>query len=506
MKKILLLLIIIISINSFAQFPATQSQGTVNTRVVNNGGFQAMKGLINGVFADTTSANADYIDFYNGAQIYTRSDRNFWLRDSVLNSWVRMAKFSDVGSGSLTWPDTTTIYNNLKWSRILNNESNSTTYSPVLHKELTVDMSNKQLTFDNADGIYFNSNVNDWSINGGGFGLDHQSVISNAITKRIDFSSGYSSTRRSTISFHPDSISFFPGGGKVNIDSLRTGTGDDEVMTWNAGMVRKMPTVKYNITSPADGDILVYDIDNNEWINVSNTDSSFYLKEYDDLGSLDTTSYNAAIIEGRLWIYNRSGGTWRRQAYDSTYTPAVTYFTEDFTGGDGDAVSGRSTTTGSLTWAASAGTTIGQSILSNADHAATKNSAISLYTVDPGHHDIDLRATIGAIQSPSPLMFLMLAAADDNNFIQVDLVTCQIFQNVASSYSSLYGGSGTSSPGDIIRCNLNGTTLDVYRNGSLVHSQAVSGSLTSSKCGIFFYNDGGATGSTITFIEGRQAQ
>src|SRR5688572_24337552 len=98
MKKILLLLLIIISVNGLAQFPATQSQGTINTKVVSNGGFEAKKGLINGVFADTTAANADYIDFYNGAQIYTRSDRRFWLRDSVLNMWIRMAKFSEVGS------------------------------------------------------------------------------------------------------------------------------------------------------------------------------------------------------------------------------------------------------------------------------------------------------------------------------------------------------------------------------------------------------------------------
>src|SRR5688572_28279964 len=97
MKKILLLLLIIISVNGLAQFPATQSQGTINTKVVSNGGFEAKKGLINGVFADTTAANADYIDFYNGAQIYTRSDRRFWLRDSVLNMWIRMAKFSEVG-------------------------------------------------------------------------------------------------------------------------------------------------------------------------------------------------------------------------------------------------------------------------------------------------------------------------------------------------------------------------------------------------------------------------
>jgi len=91
MKKILILALLIISISSFAQFPATQSMGTVNTRVVSNGAFDATKGLINGVFADTTAAN--------GAQIWTSSDMNFWLRSTALNMWIRMAKFSETGGG-----------------------------------------------------------------------------------------------------------------------------------------------------------------------------------------------------------------------------------------------------------------------------------------------------------------------------------------------------------------------------------------------------------------------
>src|SRR6187551_1208521 len=101
MKKILLLLLIIISINGLAQFPATQSQGTVNTKVVSNGGFQAMKGLINGVYVDTTAANAGYIDFYTGAQIYCTSDQYFYLRDTLPMRWTKMAKFSDIGGGLL---------------------------------------------------------------------------------------------------------------------------------------------------------------------------------------------------------------------------------------------------------------------------------------------------------------------------------------------------------------------------------------------------------------------
>src|SRR6187402_1805226 len=97
MKKLIIAILTLISINSLAQFPVTQSMGTANTKVVSNGALQAVRGVINGVFTDTTAANSDQIDFYNGAQIWTRSDRNFWLRDSALNMWVKMAKSSNVG-------------------------------------------------------------------------------------------------------------------------------------------------------------------------------------------------------------------------------------------------------------------------------------------------------------------------------------------------------------------------------------------------------------------------
>ncbi len=40
----------------------------------------------------------------------------------------------------------------------------------------------------------------------------------------------------------PDSISFLPNLGKINIDSLRSGTSNDDIMTWNGGMVRRIPS------------------------------------------------------------------------------------------------------------------------------------------------------------------------------------------------------------------------------------------------------------------------
>lgn len=102
MKKIFLFILIIISINGLAQYPITQSMASANTRLQVNGAVDARKGLINGVYVDTSAANSDQIDFYDGAQIWTTSDNNIWLRDAALSIWIRMAKFSDVTAGSIT--------------------------------------------------------------------------------------------------------------------------------------------------------------------------------------------------------------------------------------------------------------------------------------------------------------------------------------------------------------------------------------------------------------------
>lgn len=98
MKKIILSTIILLtSAICYSQFPQKRLITNNQTNAVFDGGAQVMLGLINGVYTDTTAANAGYIDFYNGAQIWTRSDRNFWLRDSVLNMWIRIAKYNDFG-------------------------------------------------------------------------------------------------------------------------------------------------------------------------------------------------------------------------------------------------------------------------------------------------------------------------------------------------------------------------------------------------------------------------
>ena len=185
------------------------------------------------------------------------------------------------------------------------------------------------------------------------------------------------------------------------------------------------------------------------------------------------------------------------------------YFTDNFTGTNDTYINSRVTTTGGLTWDISAGSSVGTKLYSPPDaiRAEAQSLLASRYTVDVGVTNIDLRATIGTqIQASSPLFFLILAFEDDNNFIQVNMVSGAISETVASTPTSLYAGSGTSSTGDIIRVNLNGTSISVYRNGSILTTVSVSGSNTGTKHGTYFFNDGGAGGSEITFIEGREAQ
>lgn len=89
MKKLLLFVLLFWSVASQAQdFPAYQSASTPNYRYRFLGAVQSDKGFINGVYTDTTSANSGYIDFHEGAQIWTTSDKKFWLRDSVNNIWL----------------------------------------------------------------------------------------------------------------------------------------------------------------------------------------------------------------------------------------------------------------------------------------------------------------------------------------------------------------------------------------------------------------------------------
>lgn len=113
MKKLIFLLLPVFSFFiSSAQgpnFPNFQQQSSATTRLQFLGGVQSMKGFINGRYADTATANADYIDANPGAQIVVGN--TLYLRNSTATAWISVSTGGS-GVGPIT---TVEIINSTSW-------------------------------------------------------------------------------------------------------------------------------------------------------------------------------------------------------------------------------------------------------------------------------------------------------------------------------------------------------------------------------------------------------
>jgi len=80
----------IANVNGQGTFPGLATAGSPTTLNYWKGGGKFVKGMINGVYVDTTSANLDtnYIKYYVGAQIFTTSDNKVWVRDALAVQWI----------------------------------------------------------------------------------------------------------------------------------------------------------------------------------------------------------------------------------------------------------------------------------------------------------------------------------------------------------------------------------------------------------------------------------
>lgn len=117
MRIIAIILLIVISINSFGQngYPQKQNLGSdstlISTGINYNGGIKGK--LINNPYTDTTSANLQNIKRYAGAQIFTSSDNNFWVRNSTATAWVSISaasarsNFLGIRYNGSSWTDLT---------------------------------------------------------------------------------------------------------------------------------------------------------------------------------------------------------------------------------------------------------------------------------------------------------------------------------------------------------------------------------------------------------------
>jgi hypothetical protein len=122
MKRIIFILTLLVFVlSSKAQNPIpTDSAFAIKQSIANapttlgvTNALQAKKGIINGVFADTTTANlyntttGGYrLKFYPGAQIFTTSDNSFWVRDNTATKWI---KANSAGGSSVTSVNDSTI-------------------------------------------------------------------------------------------------------------------------------------------------------------------------------------------------------------------------------------------------------------------------------------------------------------------------------------------------------------------------------------------------------------
>lgn len=94
MKNILLIIFFLITTYAYAQFPRTHTQSDANTKEQFGGAVYPVKGLINGRYSDTASANMQYIAGEPGAQIIVGNTT--YIRDSTATQWLVLG-----GSGSL---------------------------------------------------------------------------------------------------------------------------------------------------------------------------------------------------------------------------------------------------------------------------------------------------------------------------------------------------------------------------------------------------------------------
>jgi len=437
MKKILFFILIVISIQSFAQ-PAGYQKRIVNERI--QGSFMVDSAFNIPRYYDTTAANLHKRSDSCGAMFFSYAKDSIYIRLCNPKKWITL------GSGGST-PG---------WNAVLAVNS----HSPTITDEVNIAMGG-----------------NGFSILGASF------------------------------------YTFNTTNGEINIDSLRNATTGAYTLTWDAGgSVRKMPSVKYDFTGLANWDKLRYNSGLGAWVNFTPTytsdttnlrtlvknistgveyytdlptgdDTTRIIQVLDTLTDLDDAVGNVAIIDGRLWVLDDASGNWRRQAYDTTYTPAAppsgVYITDSFGGGDDADINGRTTETGGGTWVAAGSNTGTVGTVSAYAKLTSAGGTIAKVTVDGTVRD--LKTTVTAV-------YILMAYQDDNNYIQTHIEDGSTYQIVSGSPTLLVASSGTTSNGDSVAVRLSGSNLTVYRNGvSIGTTSSVSGSLTGTKQGLLFY-------------------
>ncbi len=151
MKKICLLVLVMVlgKMWSYAQYPVTQYIGTDSAVVISKGGLQGR--LINQVYTDTAQANTQRIRQYPGAQIVTNgAGMKIWLRNNTATAWLQIPAGSGVGN-------IYTIDGTLSGNRTLSGGTNSLTFQGLSNFNVTttdsVRLANSQQYFILSDTL-----------------------------------------------------------------------------------------------------------------------------------------------------------------------------------------------------------------------------------------------------------------------------------------------------------------------------------------------------------------
>ena len=150
MKKICLLVLVMVlgKMWSYAQYPVTQYIGTDSAVVISKGALQSR--LINVTYTDTAAANLQRIRQYPGAQIATTTGGlNLWVRNANATAWIPVA----TGSGNNIY----TIDGTLLGNRTLSGGTNSLTFQGLSNFKVTttdsVRLANSQQYFILSDTL-----------------------------------------------------------------------------------------------------------------------------------------------------------------------------------------------------------------------------------------------------------------------------------------------------------------------------------------------------------------
>lgn len=129
--------------------------------------------------------------------------------------------------------------------------------------------------------------------------------------------------------------------------------------------------------------------------------------------------------------------------------------TDDFTGTDGTTLNGRTTTTGSKTWAVTTG---GLEINSNKCYCPTGGTAV----LDSGVADVTVQVTLGNI-STNLILLRCNSTASQQVMAYIEGTRARLFDEAFTQIGSTY--TGTFSFGDVIEFDASGTSLTLKQNG-----------------------------------------